>query len=322
MTDLPTRCFVCRARDWRETGRALRFGARLRRYALSCGHCGVLADRDWRERRAADRLADALSRPVYRSDPDAPFGMDPYTLRTAATVRGLAATGLAPEQAAALRDAHAELPAEARLEPLASSPAEAVALAILCRETERDEAVRRAAALRPAFAEALVLVDAAGGEAAEGGVRVVCRPLAGDFAAQRNAAQDRAAARWVFQLDLDETVSGDLAARLGALARLADGGGCLSVGFPRLNLVDGAASDLHPDVQYRLNRREVRYRGAVHERPDLGGRWRQGFVALCGRIEHHLTRERVETRSAAYEAIAPGRGRTHERDRLLEPYRP
>ncbi|KAB0682633.1 hypothetical protein [Aureimonas leprariae] len=323
MNDLAPRCFVCAARDWLAAGRVLRFEGGERRYALQCSHCGLLADADWSARNAPEHLAAALEEPRFRSDPAAPYGLDVYTLRTAATARRKRLHSLGPEQGQVLRHPHGELPAEAVLEELAASErAKNVALAILCREEEEGAAVAKAAALAPSFVEVIVFVDGPPGPPRTvDGVRVLSRPLDGDFAAQRNAAQDAARVSWVFQLDLDETVGVDILQFLDALAAVADTDGILSVGFRRRNFVDGQRADVYPDIQYRLNRREVRYAGRAHERPDLGGRWQRSFVALTGDIRHDLTRAHVLARSARYEALRPGEGRTHERDDLLRPYR-
>ena len=109
---------------------------------------------------------------------------------------------------------------------------------------------------------------------------------------------------------------------IGRVAGLADETGALSIGLPRQNLVDGHMSDLFPDIQYRLNRKTVRFAGLVHERPDLPRGWRDSFIAPNLVIEHRLTRAHVEARSSVYEALVPGRGRVFERDDLLRCYRP
>ncbi len=190
----------------------------------------------------------------------------------------------------------------------------------MCREGEWEAALPVLLPHLGWAAAIVILADGEGGERRPAErVLVSRRPLAGDFAAQRNALQDLSPAPWMLQLDADETLSLEAGALLPALARLAEEGGAVSVGLPRRNLVDGAPADLYPDTQYRLNRREVRYAGRVHERPERP--WQRSLVALHGAIDHHLARARVETRSQAYEAMLPGRGRLEEADALAQPFR-
>ena len=322
------RCPLCRAAMLGPTDRTLAFpDGRARAFPRACGSCGLLLAEAGAAEAAAcwDALARALAGPAFAPDPDAPYGLDVYTLRTAATRvgRGIAASGWQRE---ALRAPHDGRAAAARLHDLGAGPA--VALGVPCRAPELDGVLGRLAAHAAWAAEAVVLVDAPPApevfRAVPGfpaGVRVAFRPLAGDFSAQRNALQDLARAPWMLQLDADETLGPGLGRLVPALAGLAQDGDALSVGFPRENRVDGRLSDVFPDVQYRLNRRELRYAGRVHERPDLGGDWRRGFIALAGAIVHHLTGDHVRARSRRYEALDPGRGRPEEVRALLEPYR-
>jgi hypothetical protein len=312
------------------TDRTLAYAnGRTRAFARACGSCGLLlaegaegagGGKIWRD------LARALAAPAFVPDPDAAYGLDVYTLRTAATRLG---RGTAPEggQRAAREAPHDHRAAQGRLFDLAGSGAgPAVALGVLCRPHALDGVLAGLAAHAPWAAEAVVLLDAP--PAAEtrravpgfpAGVRIAFRPLAGDFAAQRNALQDLAPAPWMLQLDADETLDAATGRLVPALAALAEATGAVSVGLPRENLVDGRLSDVFPDVQYRLNRRAVRYAGRVHERPDRD--WRAGFIALAGAIVHHLTEAHVRARSRRYEALDPGRGRVTEARALLEPYR-
>ena len=211
-----------------------------------------------------------------------------------------------------------------------ATPAD-LAIAVLCRPGELDACVDRADAWLGSGWDATVVVDDKPDgprkiwrecRHTEGRMQIVRRPLEGDFAAQRNIGQIMAKRRWVLQIDSDETPDETLLRSLGALIAMAERDDILSVGFPRRNLVDGVMSDVYPDVQYRLNRATVRFGGRVHERPILPASWPQGFVALNGAIDHHLSAAHVATRSRHYEALAPGQGRVDEARRLMEPYRP
>jgi hypothetical protein len=315
------RCFVCDARLWEPTDRSLLFrSGRRRHFGFACGACGILSDGPERGAEASAHLAEKLSGDVFHSDEGAPYGLDVYTLRTAATRAGLGIEPTDAEQAAALRRPHGELAAAARLLPLPRFDGAAVSLGLPCR----PEDMERVLATVPAHAawtdDVVVLVDTQTVPSrAAAGARVVARPLAGDFAAQRNALQRLGRHPWMLQLDADESLEPETVAYLPRLAALADRDGALSIGLSRRNLVDGVQADLFPDVQYRLNRREVTYAGRVHERPDRP--WQRSFIALTGAIRHHLGRARVLSRSRRYEAMAPGHGRLKEAEALLRPYR-
>ena len=194
---------------------------------------------------------------------------------------------------------------------------------MICRETEAEAALDLVARVRDRFADAVVTLDArpAGPDTLADGTVVLRRPLDGDFAAQRNAVQGASPTPWVLQLDVDETPDPGLLDAMDALAMQADRHGLVSIGCPRRNLVDGTLSDLWPDVQYRLNRREVRYAGRVHERPDLGGRWQVSMIAPGATITHRLERARVVERSARYEAMRAGAGRPADEAALLRAFR-
>lgn len=149
-------------------------------------------------------------------------------------------------------------------------------------------------------------------------LKVLAHPLNGNFAAQRNRVQAAAKLPWVLQLDTDERLDAATTDALPWLIADQERKDRSVVGIARLNLVDGQPSDHFPDVQYRLCRREVRYRNRVHETPDVS--WRETAVFLGGVIEHHLPRERVAARSKVYEALEKGAGRPHDENRLLTPY--
>ena len=324
------RCPLCRAAMLGPTDRTLAYpDGRVRAFARACGSCGLLLAEGVADGAGAEACRQALARALegaaFAVDPEAPYGLDVYTLRTAATRagRGIVAEGWQREALTAPHDGRA---AAARLRDLGAGPP--VALGVPCRPRELDGVLAGLAAHAAWAAEAVVLVDApAAAEVVRAvpgfsaGVRVVSRPLGGDFAAQRNALQALSQAPWMLQLDADETLDHGTGRLVRALAGLAEDGGALSVGLPRENRVDGRLSDVFPDVQYRLNRRAVRYRGRVHERPDLGGDWRRGFIALAGAIVHHLSGDHVRARSRRYEELDPGRGRPEEEAALLEPYR-
>lgn len=336
------RCFLCRADMLAPTGRTLAYpdGAG-RTFVRACGSCGVLLTED-AEPDACRRDLDArLSRPLFAPDPCAPYGLDLYTLRTAATGLGRGVRPLDAAGRAELSAPHGRLAAAAALfdlaradvsatdtVPDASLGARPVSLGLLCRAGEVEAVLAGLPAHAAWTDDAAILVDAAAEPPRAvpvtgfppGGVRLAARPLAGDFSAQRNILRGLARRPWMLQLDADEHLDPRAGALLPALAALAEDGDCLSIGLPRRNRVDGAMSDVFPDVQYRLNRAGVAYAGRIHERPQIGG-WRRGFISLHGAIEHRLDGAHVRARSRRYEAMNPGRGRPEEELALLRPYR-
>ncbi|CZT37419.1 hypothetical protein [Rhizobium sp. 9140] len=324
---LTARCPLCRARGIAPTSRTLQSGNVVRAFSYVCSHCGLLLDEPaiMLDPTQSDTLfRDLCARKPTMSHPGDPFGCDIYTMRTIATRFALAAMPANTMQAHELCYPHGTFSAEAHLKPLPTLLPTPVSVGIMCSEREAS-AVLAMAALYRSWADAvIVLIDRAGEpsvprqEGDDGFVSVFSHPLDGHFANQRNALQALCGAPWMFQLDADEDISPELGESLTRLATLADRQGAASIGLPRQNLVDGRLSDLYPDVQYRLNRREVVYEGIVHERPVRS--WQTSFIALSGAIRHHLTAEHVARRSKGYEQLQPGGGRLFEEDALQRPF--
>lgn len=325
------RCFVCEADTLAPTTRRIRYPDDSRRdFPRVCASCGVLSETDADGAACRDHLARALAGDTFHLAADAPYGLDLYTLRTAATRFGRGVRGLDAADGEALRHPHAERAARGELFALATAPAQPVSLGLLCRRADLDGVRARLPEHAAWTSDVAILVDGpedtpqaiAVAGFPPGAVRVAARSLGADFAGQRNALQDLARGPWMLQLDVDEDLAAATGEGLAALAAMGEASGAVSIGLPRLNRVDGVLSDVYPDVQYRLNHATVRFQGRVHERPDLGGDWRRSFIALHGAIEHRLSRAHVEARSRRYEAMDPGRGRLQEEAALLRPYRP
>jgi len=194
-----------------------------------------------------------------------------------------------------------------------------VTLAIMGRGSESAVIGRQVDALSAYFARILILLDGAAADPDVFGAAVVVEyPLDGDFAAQRNRLQAMAGAGWVLQIDTDEMPSADLCAALGWLTAAADRDGLRSLGLPRRNLVDGVLSALYPDIQYRLNRADIRFAGVVHERPVVP--FAATSLALVGAIEHRLSAARVRARTSQYAGMAADGGRPQDEAALLRPY--
>jgi len=323
------RCFVCAADMLGPSGRSVVYpDGRRRTFPRACGSCGVLVAGDADPAACREHLARHLAAPAFVSDPDAPYGLDIYTLRTAATRLGRGTRPLDGAGRAALLNPHAGHAARAELFALAEASRHPVSLGLLCRPAERDAVLASLPGQAGWTDDVTLLLDgpAAAPRAVpvagfpDGGVRVAARPLEGDFAAQRNALQDLARHAWMLQLDADESIEPATGRLLPALAALAEAGDAVSVGLARANRVDGVVSDVFPDVQYRLNRTRTRFSGRVHERPVLDGGWPRGFITLHGVIAHRLSADHVRARSRRYEALDPGRGRLDEESALLRPY--
>ncbi|WP_430449628.1 hypothetical protein [Rhodophyticola sp.] len=153
-------------------------------------------------------------------------------------------------------------------------------------------------------------------------VRLFGRPLDGNFAAQRNVGTSAAKGSWVFHLDTDEDVSADFCAVLPHLASAAQMSGYLAVGFPRRNYVDDRLSDLFPDIQYRLIRRDVLFEGRVHERPSVCGQGDRTIVSQHGMIDHQMERDRVQARSERYDQLGQEAARHQDDVALLSAFAP
>lgn len=211
----------------------------------------------------------------------------------------------------------------ARLDILPSEPVEhRVALAMIARADD-PRAYRTMQRLAPAFRRRIVLLDgddAARDQTRFAGAIIAAHPLAGDFAAQRNRLQAMAGEGWVLQIDSDEAPDPTLIAALGWLTAEADRDGLRSLGIARRNHVDGRLSALYPDIQYRLNRADVRFANRVHERPVVP--FEQTSLALAGAIDHHLTGTRVRERTQIYERMSDGAGRPEDEALLLRRFDP
>ncbi len=101
-------------------------------------------------------------------------------------------------------------------------------------------------------------------------VRHFCRPLQGDFSAQRNAMLSHCTGDWVLYLDADERFSAQSWAALPSLMQREQSGGVL---FQRQTFEKDAqhirmAFGLWPDVQLRLFPREAQvcFEGRIHEK--------------------------------------------------------
>ncbi len=287
------RCPICRNAGWHD-----RFPV------LACTHCELDVSRDATAEAVPEQIDAALDRAGRDSLSGDGWHLSSVALRNAAWRLGRS-----------WRDGGWR-----REKPIPHS----VVLGVIGRADNGPaiEAMRTEAG----FAQAIVVLDGSGvPPPGLDGAAVAMRPLAGDFAGQRNhvqkMAQDRFGAEsWVLQLDTDERPTADLLGSLGWMVRAADRDGLRSIGLPRINLVDGMRSALFPDIQYRLNRADIRFDGIVHERPVVP--FGETSLGLAGAIEHRLTRERVVARSRLYEAMREGAGRVSDEEALLSPFDP
>ncbi|MFD1033936.1 hypothetical protein ACFQ15_04640 [Sphingomonas hankookensis] len=278
------RCPICGNANWHARG------------LPECTHCGLaVADLGF----DAAGLRDAIRASLVDGVPDRGFALAPHARRNAAWALGFVADGDGWR--------------------VATPVPHAVTLGMIARASEADTVAALLDDLRPHFADTILLVDGDATHLARRlpWARVASHPLAGDFAAQRNRVQAMATG-WVLQIDSDERPDAALLAALGWLIQAAERDGLRALGLPRRNLVDGVASALWPDIQYRLTHADVRYAGTVHERPVVP--FEQTSLALAGAIDHHLSRARVVERSRIYEAMSTGAGRPGDEAALLRPF--
>jgi hypothetical protein len=162
--------------------------------------------------------------------------------------------------------------------------------------------------LRP-FSDVLVVVDTRSVDGTEEiarrhGATVVHLPWQGGFAAQRNAAATLARHDWVLFVDADEEVTPALATEV--LQTIEHGPNKPAYSVPRRNNLLGRwmkAGGWWPDRQVRLiNRLEVHYIGAVHERVELVP---DQIGALSAPLLHrtHTSLEALLARVDAYSAL-------------------
>ncbi len=308
------RCSICGNWDWLARGDW-----------SECSHCRLLV-RDVREvgEVARDIVARLESGVVdLKREPAERWTLDPAGLRNAAWRFGFEIAPIAQAEGDA-RFPPDYSPAQAYSTRAKTEP-HRIGLGIMARTADAADIVEIATDYRHAFARIVVLLDGTAAEAGELAARlpwieVAHHPLAGDFAAQRNRLQDAMQTRWVLQIDTDERPDAALLDALGWLVAAADRDGLRSLGLPRRNLVDGVQSASYPDIQYRLNRSDIRFAGRVHERPVVP--FVESSLALTGALEHRLDGKRVRERTRIYEAMSTGAGRPEDEALLLAPFDP
>lgn len=320
MNSFTGRCGLCHARGIQETTRVLRFPEGEKTYPLECSHCGMLYD----DHRAASRAAVAFTtNGLATCTPDQSFGFDMFTLRIVAAHFGLAARPMNAAQTAALSRPHSSLAGAAILSPLDHLAASPMTLGVMCRDQELSSVLEKFAGFDREFAEYFVVVDQPSTWQTALEIpqhcRILNRNLGRDFGSQRNYIQELSNSDWVLQIDADEALTVESVRKLRRLATLAAEQDVVSIGLPRKNFVGSRLSDLYPDVQYRVNRRVVRYEGMVHERPARP--WQRSMIAVGLDISHQLDERHVGQRSHLYDEISPGNGRLHEEECLKTAFR-
>lgn len=206
-----------------------------------------------------------------------------------------------------------------------SVPAAGVlSVGVMCRLDEVEGVAEIIATCLPVARRFLVVLDSTGplaeqefqgallarmqqrGAGRDASITVRARRLGEDFGAQRSFLQSLADTPWVLQLDADERPSAGLVTTLGWAIAKAERFGKVSMGLRRLNIVDGVRTAHYPDTQYRLNRSSIRYKGIVHETPDV--HWRLTGTFWSGDILHYMSGMRIDARSERYERMQKGAG--------------
>jgi len=173
----------------------------------------------------------------------------------------------------------------------------------------KDEQATVEAAVRSlaSFVDEVIVVDDYSSDetpniAAALGARVIERSLNGNFAAQRNAGLAEVRSRWVVSIDADEVLDPALVPLIERAIRWprAD-----VVFVPRLTLINehGSEPAFWPDMQPKVFRSNLRYRGAVHETI----RWRRAlFAPLSGpHVIHRKSLARQHRATLLYNEIDP-----------------
>lgn len=320
MNSFTGRCGLCHARGIQKTTRVLRFPEGEKTYRLECSHCGMLYD----DHEAATRAAVPFTaNGLATCTPDQSFGFDMFTLRIVAARFGLAARPMDAAQTEALSRPHSSLAGAAILSPLNQLATAPMTLGVMCRDQELSTVLDKFAAVVGEFAECIVVVDQPSTWQTALEIpqhcRILTRNLGRDFGSQRNHIQDLSNSDWVLQIDADEDLTVEAVRKLRRLATLAAEQDVVSIGLPRKNFVGSRLSDLYPDVQYRVNRRIVRYEGKVHERPVRP--WQKSMIAVGLDINHMLDDAHVRQRSHVYDEISPGNGRLEEEGLLAKAFR-
>ncbi len=308
------RCSICGNWDWL-----------TRDDWCECSHCRLIVRDVGEVGGVADEIVARLESGLVdlARDPAERWRLDPAGLRNAAWRFGFEVEPIAVA-AGAVRFPPDGRPGRANSAPVTAVP-HAIGLGIMARPAEANDIVEIATRYRTAFARIVVLLDGTAHEARDIASRlpwieVAHHPLAGDFAAQRNRLQDTMQTRWVLQIDTDERPDAALLDALGWLVAAADRDGLRALGLPRRNIVDGVQSASYPDIQYRLNRSDIRFSGRVHERPVVP--FVESSLALAGALEHRLDGERVRERTRIYEAMSSGAGRPEDEALLLASFDP
>ncbi|KKM21784.1 hypothetical protein LCGC14_1631960 [marine sediment metagenome] len=111
------------------------------------------------------------------------------------------------------------------------------------------------------------------------GARVFHRPFDNDFSAQKNYALDQLDTDWIYLHDPDERLEPTLIEIFQYLIdvdrgqQFLEAGGIICggnemfdcFGIARRNFIDGVQTDIYPDYQYRLFRKNCRFERPVHE---------------------------------------------------------
>lgn len=289
-----------------------------------CSHCRLRVRAIADVRAVVGEIVARLERGVLdlEDDPAARWTLDPAGARNAAWRFGFDVEPMdAPD---GVRFPPDYRPARVHSTPVVTVP-HAVGLGVMARTADTADIVEIATDFRDRFARIVVLLDGTAAEAKAMAERlpwiaIGSHPLGDNFAAQRNRLQDLMQTDWVLQIDTDERPDTALLDALGWLVAAADRDGLRSLGLPRRNMVDGVQSASYPDIQYRLNRSDIRFAGRVHERPEV--EFVESSLALAGALEHRLDGDRVRERTRLYEAMSTGAGRPEDEALLLAPYDP
>ena len=138
-------------------------------------------------------------------------------------------------------------------------------------------------------------------------------PVNMDFANARNVVMDVLAddIDYIVWLDDDEYFNMSLykLIQTGTLATILEQDNIDILGVPRENLIDGVPSEVWPDVQFRIMKKDIRWVKKVHEHPDFSDK-KTGILPNEFHFIHPKSSERFVEQQELYNKIEDGAGQT------------
>lgn len=129
-------------------------------------------------------------------------------------------------------------------------------------------------------------------------ISLYVRPLALDFAAQRNFATSKCSGKYVLHIDADERMTVEFLSKINGIEKYMDEENIDALGFPRCNFVGFVQTDNYPDTQVRLIKNDLKFVGEIHEHI-VGGEERK-VIFFMAPIFHFSTEEKMKKATLFY----------------------